>query len=132
MLRMDQVCVVRHKVLVEKLTQREVARQLGISRNTISKYLTQPEPAYRQKNARTKPALEKVVFVYNAGGQLIAEYTSGTPSGGGTSYLTSDHLGSMRVVMRSDGSVARHDYLPFGEEIQGIGGRTAGIGYVAD
>jgi transcriptional regulator with XRE-family HTH domain len=45
---------------VEKLTQREVARQLGISRNTISKYLTQPEPAYRQKKARTKPALEKV------------------------------------------------------------------------
>jgi transposase len=60
MLRMDQVCVVRHKVLVEKLTQREVARQLGISRNTISKYLREPEPAYRQKNARAKPAVEKV------------------------------------------------------------------------
>jgi RHS repeat-associated protein len=34
--------------------------------------------------------------------------------------------------MKSDGSVARHDFLPFGEEIQGIGGRTAGLGYVAD
>ncbi|MEK6289151.1 MAG: RHS repeat-associated core domain-containing protein [Acidobacteriota bacterium] len=73
------------------------------------------------------------VFVYNAGGQLIAEYTSGTPSGGGTSYLTSDHLGSTRVVMKSDGTTPRHDYLPFGEEIQaGVGGRTAGQGYVAD
>ena len=60
MLRMDQVCVVRHKVLVEKLSQRQVAHQLGISRNTVSKYLSQSEPAYRQKNARTKPALEKV------------------------------------------------------------------------
>lgn len=57
---MDQVCVIRHKVLVEKLTQREVARQLGISRNTVSKYLSQSEPAYRQKKPRTKPALEKV------------------------------------------------------------------------
>ena len=76
------------------------------------------------------------VFVYNAGGQLIAEYTSGAPSGGGTSYLTSDHLGSTRVVMKSDGTTTtttRHDYLPFGEEIQaGIGGRTAGQGYVPD
>jgi len=73
------------------------------------------------------------VFVYNAGGQLIAEYTSGPPQGSGTSYLTNDHLGSTRVVMKADGTVARHDYLPFGEEIQaGVGGRTTGLGYVAD
>ena len=73
------------------------------------------------------------VFVYDAGGQLIAEYTAGNPSSGGTSYLTSDHLGSTRVVMKSDGTTTRHDHLPFGEEIQaGIGGRTTGQGYVAD
>jgi RHS repeat-associated protein len=74
------------------------------------------------------------VFVYDAGGQLIAEYTAANPSSGGTSYLTSDHLGSTRVVMKSDGTTTtRHDYLPFGEEIQaGIGGRTTGQGYVAD
>ena len=72
------------------------------------------------------------VFMYNAGGQLIAEYASGTPSGGGTSYLTSDHLGSTRVVMKSDGSAARHDYLPFGEEISStIGGRGGVAGYGA-
>jgi RHS repeat-associated protein len=76
------------------------------------------------------------VFVYNVSGQLIAEYMTGTPPGGGTSYLTSDHLGSARVVMKSDGTTTtttRHDFLPSGEEIQaGIGGRTAGQGYVAD
>ncbi len=73
------------------------------------------------------------IFVYNAIGQLIAEYASAAPSGvGGTSYLTSDHLGSTRVVMKSSGTV-RHDFLPFGEEIQaGIGGRNAGLGYGAD
>jgi RHS repeat-associated protein len=73
------------------------------------------------------------IFVYNVIGQLIAEYTSGTPTGSGTSYLTSDHLGSTRVVTKSDGTVkARYDYLPFGEELgAGVGQRTTGMGYSA-
>jgi RHS repeat-associated protein len=77
------------------------------------------------------------VFVYNAGGQLIAEYHSDpvppASGGGGTSYLTSDHLGSTRVVTKADGTVkARYDYLPFGEELgSGIGSRTVGMGYSA-
>jgi RHS repeat-associated protein len=77
------------------------------------------------------------IFVYNAGGQLIAEYHSDpvppAAGGGGTSYLTSDHLGSTRVVTKADGTVkARYDYLPFGEEIgSAIGGRTVGMGYSA-
>jgi RHS repeat-associated protein len=72
------------------------------------------------------------VFVYNAMGQLIAEYTNAASSGGGgTSYLTADHLGSTRVVTDSGGNVkARYDMLPYGEEIPaGIGGRTTGMGY---
>src|SRR5437867_1043258 len=69
------------------------------------------------------------IFVYNAGGQLIAEYHNDPvpppAGGGGTSYLTSDHLGSTRVVTKADGTVkARYDYLPFGEELPStIGGR---------
>src|SRR5262249_21626314 len=36
------------------------------------------------------------------------------------SYLTTDHLGSTRVVTDGNGGVkSRHDYLPFGEEIPG-------------
>jgi len=75
------------------------------------------------------------VFVYDAVGQLVAEYTSDPvppPAGlGGTSYLTTDHLGSTRIVTKSDGNVkARYDYLPFGEELgSGIGGRTLGLCY---
>jgi RHS repeat-associated protein len=79
------------------------------------------------------------VFVYNAGGQLIAEYVSDPvpppAGGGGTSYLTGDHLGSVRVITKNDGSVkARYDYLPFGEELSAnIGGRNQVSGYgVAD
>jgi RHS repeat-associated protein len=72
------------------------------------------------------------VFVYNVLGQLIAEYDNSTspPSGSGTSYLTSDHLGSTRAVMKADGSVARHDYLPFGEDIPStVGSRGTVPGY---
>lgn len=73
------------------------------------------------------------VFVYNAEGQLIAEYTSGPAPGGGTSYLTSDHLGSTRVVTDGGGAVkARHDYLPFGEELgAGVGSRSVAMKYDA-
>jgi RHS repeat-associated protein len=76
------------------------------------------------------------VFVYNAAGQLIAEYVTGTPAAGGTSYLTTDHLGSTRLVSGApDGAGvvpvrARYDYLPFGEELgAGIGLRTVAMGY---
>jgi transposase len=34
---MDQVHVIRHKVLVEGQSGRAVARQLGVSRNTVRK-----------------------------------------------------------------------------------------------
>jgi RHS repeat-associated protein len=44
-----------------------------------------------------------------------------------------DNLGTPRVVTGVDGGVkARHDYLPFGEEIGLSGGRTASQGYVVD
>ncbi|MCZ2155125.1 MAG: RHS repeat-associated core domain-containing protein [Bryobacterales bacterium] len=42
--------------------------------------------------------------------------------------------GSVRLVTDGSGNVvSRHDYLPFGEEIPaGVGGRTTGMGYVAN
>ena len=73
------------------------------------------------------------VFVYNEVGQLVAEYTSGGAQPNGTSYLTTDHLGSTRLVTDANGAVkARHDYMPVGEEIpssQGVRGSV--IGYAA-
>jgi RHS repeat-associated protein len=67
------------------------------------------------------------VFVYNAMGQMVAEYAdTNLPVAGQTSYLTDDALGTPRVITDANGGVmARHDYLPFGEEISvGVGGRT--------
>jgi len=63
------------------------------------------------------------VYVYDAMGQLAAEY-GGPATGNGTEFLTQDHLGSTRLVTGAGGAVVeRHDYAPFGEEIpaQGCG-----------
>lgn len=51
MLRMDQVHIIRHKVLVEGQAIRSVARQLGVSRNTVRKYLKQSEPKTQGERA---------------------------------------------------------------------------------
>jgi transposase-like protein len=58
---MDQVHVVRHKVLVEGQAVRRVAREMGIARNTVRKYLAQSEPVRVEKEPRARPVREKVV-----------------------------------------------------------------------
>ena len=70
------------------------------------------------------------VYVYDAGGQLAAEY-GGSNAASGTQYLVQDHLGSTRMVVDGAGNcLALHDYLPFGEELQqGVGGRTGTCPY---
>src|ERR1700739_452404 len=59
MLRMDQVHVIRHKVLVEGQSIRRVARELGISRNTVDKYLRQSEPVHTHR-VRSRPVWDQV------------------------------------------------------------------------
>ncbi len=41
---MQQVHVIRHKVTEEEKSIREVAREMGVSRNTVRKYLRESEP----------------------------------------------------------------------------------------
>jgi RHS repeat-associated protein len=58
------------------------------------------------------------VYVYDPFGNLAQEY-SATPTDTGTKYLTTDALGSTRLVTNSDGSLEKsYDYLPYGEEIR--------------
>jgi transposase len=59
MLRMGQVHVIRHKVLREGRSVRQVARELGVSRNTIGRYLQQAEPV-RTRRARARPVWERI------------------------------------------------------------------------
>jgi RHS repeat-associated protein len=78
-----------------------------------------------QRVAKSVTGVGTTVFVYDVFGRLIAEY-GGQATNGGTSYLTTDHLRSTRVVTDSQKNVrARHDFLPFGEELGTIGGRNA-------
>ena len=51
---MDQVHIVRHKVLVEGRSQRAVARELGLARVTVRKYLDQAVPL-RTVEAASRP-----------------------------------------------------------------------------
>jgi transposase len=60
MLRVDQVHVIRHKVLVEGLSQRRVARDMGINRRTVSRYLGISEPVRSESEPRERPVYEKV------------------------------------------------------------------------
>ena len=71
------------------------------------------------------------VFVYDAAGKLVAEYSNAAQQTNGTQYLTSDTLGSPRVITGADRAVkSRHDFRPFGEEVAATeGGRSSVPGY---
>ncbi len=80
---------------------------------------------------------EVTVFVYDAAGRVVAEYSNRVEYKG-TRYLTQDHLGSTRVVTDAQGNAhsengavgSRHDYFPFGEGLgAGVGGRSTQQGY---
>ena len=79
-------------------------------------------------------------YVYDAFGNLDAEYSSQTPTspcGTATCYLVTDHLGSTRMLTDIGGSngtasntVHCYDFLPFGGELlANVNGRTAQLGY---
>jgi transposase len=60
MLKVDQVHVIRHKVLVDGRSQRQVAKEFGISRVTVRKYVEGAEPVRQEAAPRARPVWEKV------------------------------------------------------------------------
>ena len=75
MLRMDQVHVIRYKVLVEGRSQRSVALELGVSRNTVRKYMVKSEPRRVESLARRRRVLERVAPRL---GELLEEWSKRT------------------------------------------------------
>ncbi len=75
MLRMDQVHVIRYKVLVEGRSRRSVALELGVSRNTVRKYLEVSEPRRVESVARRRRVLEGVAPRL---GELFEEWSKRT------------------------------------------------------
>ncbi len=74
MLRMGEVHVLRHKVLIEGKSQRAVAREMGLSRNTVRRYMERPEPVARRR-ARSRPVQERVRPRLD---ELLAEWSERT------------------------------------------------------
>lgn len=77
MLRMDQVHVIRHKVLAEGRSIRSVAHEMDISRNTVRKYLSVPEPV---RVARKKKAALVAEAVAPRIEQILEEWEPRTTS----------------------------------------------------
>jgi transposase len=58
---MDQVHVIRHKVLVEGRSIRKTAKDLGVSRNTVRRYLKLSEPVRDEPRRRARPVSDAVL-----------------------------------------------------------------------
>jgi transposase len=91
---MDQVHVVRHKVLVEGRSGRAVAKELGIARETVRKYLREALPSRQEVEPRERPVWEKVGPRVEA---LLAESVRWT---GGKQRLTATRL---HELLRGEG-----------------------------
>ena len=89
---MDQVHVIRHKVLVEGRSARKVAKELGISRRTVRKYLTEAVPIRHETQPRVRPVWEGVRDRVE---QLLTESARWT---GGKQRLTATRLHELLVA----------------------------------
>ncbi len=82
-----------------------------------------------RRNLKVAPDGTVTAYVYDVFGQSAAEYSS-TPASSPcqTCYYTYDHLGNVRMVTdQSANVIARHDFLPFGEEIAGWADRSSDL-----
>ena len=59
MLGVQDIYALRHKVFVEGKSQRQVAREMGLARDTVRRYLATPLPEPR-KRKRPRPVLEQL------------------------------------------------------------------------
>jgi transposase len=88
---MDQVHVIRHRVLVDGVSVRRVAREMGVSRNTVKRYLALPAPKYGPRPAAAAPVREAARVRVEA---LLAEAPRWTQ---GKQRLTATRLHTMLV-----------------------------------
>ena len=92
MLKVDQVHVIRHKVLVDGRSQRQIAKEFGISRVTVRKYVEEAVPIRKESAPRPRPVWDKVRARVDA---LLAESAQWT---GGKQQLTATRLHELLVA----------------------------------
>jgi len=89
---MDQVHVIRHQVLVEGRSQRQVAKEFGISRLTVRKYVGEAAPRRNETGPRPRPVWAAVQARVET---LLAESAQWT---GGKQRLTATRLHALLVA----------------------------------
>ncbi len=89
---MDQVHVIRHQVLVEGRSQRRVAKEFGISRLTVRKYVAEAAPRRKDTGPRARPVWEKVAE------RVEALLTASTRWTAGKQRLTATRLHQLLVA----------------------------------
>jgi RHS repeat-associated protein len=71
-----------------------------------------------ERRVRQDSGGQTTIWVYDAFGQLAAEYSTNLTMVQGVYYRTTDHLGSTRIVTNQSAAVVqRRDFFPFGEAI---------------
>jgi RHS repeat-associated protein len=72
----------------------------------------------QERRVRQDSGGQTTIWVYDAFGQLAAEYATNLTMPEGVYYRTTDHLGSTRIVTNQSAAVVqRRDFFPFGEAI---------------
>ncbi len=100
---------------------------------TIGQYFYDGDGKRVKKIGIMNGQAEETIFVYDAFGKLVAEYSTQLSQTPQTQYQTTDHLGTPRINTNELGAVvSRSDYLPYGEEIVGFGNRSSTDKYVSD
>jgi transposase len=89
---MDQVHVIRHQVLVEGRSQRQVAKAFGMSRLTVRKYVGEAAPRPKETGPRARPVWDKVA------GRVEAVLTASAQWTGGKQRLTATRLHALLVA----------------------------------
>jgi transposase len=89
---MDQVHIIRHQVLVEGRSQRQVAKEFGISRLTVRKYVGEAAPRRTETRPRARPVWEKVAA------RVQALLTASLQWTGGKQQLTATRLHEILVA----------------------------------
>lgn len=89
---MEQIHVIRHKILVEGMSLRKVAQQMGVSRNTIRRYLVDTPPLERRPVERQRPVADA------ARPRLLALLSEAPRWTGGKQRLTGTKLHEMLVA----------------------------------
>ncbi len=67
MLTVDEHDLIRRKHLVDGMSQRAIAQELGYARHTVAKAIANPiPPGYRLSKPRSKPAIDPVKHIIDA------------------------------------------------------------------